>query len=210
MSTPKAYIYKMEFEWDDSRSDACFTHRGFDFSHVFPVFFDPNRVVGQDIRWDYGEVRYRLFGLPIMDVSDGCMSLSTPYGVRLSASYPPARQTEKRFYTMSTTRVTIDPDDPATFPTGRVDPAVVDSTTEAKIALHQQQDDAAAMQDMARYARRVRRKLGLTQPELAERIAVSTGTIRNWEQGKRFPSGAARTLLRLLDKSPEDTLRVLS
>ncbi len=110
---------------------------------------------------------------------------------------------------MSTTRVRVDPDDPASFPTGRVDFAVVDGTTEAEIALHQRQDDAAAMQDMARYARRVRRKLGLTQSELATRIAVSHATIRNWEQGKRFPSGAARTLLRLLDEAPEATLRVL-
>ena len=85
---------------------------------------------------------------------------------------------------MSTTRVRIDPDDPASFPTGRVDPAVVDGTTEAEIAMHQRQDETAALQDMARYARRVRRKLGLTQSELATRIAVSHATIRNWEQGK--------------------------
>ena len=111
---------------------------------------------------------------------------------------------------MSTTRLRIEPDGPATFPTGRVDFAVIDSTTEADIASQQQQDDTAALQDMARYARRVRRRLGLTQAELAMRIAVSHATIRNWEQGKRFPSGAARTLLRLLDKASEATLRVLS
>ena len=52
------------------------------------------------------------------------------------------------------------------------------------------------MQDMARYARRVRRRLGLTQIEFARRIDVSHETIRNWEQGKRGPTGAARALLR--------------
>ena len=61
---------------------------------------------------------------------------------------------------MSTTRVRIDPDDPATFPEGRIDPAVVDGTTEAAIALQEQEDEAQAMQDVARYARRVRRRLG--------------------------------------------------
>ena len=60
---------------------------------------------------------------------------------------------------MSTTRVRIDPDNPATLPEGRFDPAVVDGTTEAEIARQQQEDDAEAMQDMARYARRVRRRL---------------------------------------------------
>ena len=59
---------------------------------------------------------------------------------------------------MSITRITVDPDDPATFPKGRLDPAVVDGTTEAEIAMHEQEDDAEAMQDMARYGRRVRRR----------------------------------------------------
>ena len=68
---------------------------------------------------------------------------------------------------MSSTRVRIDPDDPVTFPEGRIDPAVVDATTEAEIALQQKEDDAEAMQDMARYVRRIRRRLGLSQMELA-------------------------------------------
>ena len=111
---------------------------------------------------------------------------------------------------MGTTRVRIDTDDPATFPEGRIDPKVVDGTTEAEIALQQQEDESDAMQDMARYARRVRRRLGLTQIEFARRIDVSHETIRNWEQGKRGPTGAARALLRVLDKAPETALRVLT
>ncbi len=111
---------------------------------------------------------------------------------------------------MSTTCVRIDPDEPATFPEGRIDPAVVDATTEAEIALQQKEDDAEAMQDMARYARRIRRRLGLSQMELARRIDVPHETIRNWEQGKRCPTGAARALLRVLDKAPETALRVLT
>ncbi len=111
---------------------------------------------------------------------------------------------------MSTTRIRIDPDDPSTFPEGRLDPARVDATTEAEIALQEREDEAAALQDMARYTRRVRRRLGLSQTELARRIAVSPETIRNWEQGTRCPSGAARALLRVLDKAPETALRVLT
>ena len=111
---------------------------------------------------------------------------------------------------MRTTRVRIDPDDSVTFPEGRIDPVVVDATTEAEIALQQKEDDAEAMQDMARYARRIRRRLGLSQMELARRIDVPHETIRNWEQGKRCPTGAARALLRVLDKAPETALRVLT
>ena len=64
---------------------------------------------------------------------------------------------------MSTTRIKVDPDNPATFPEGRIDPVVVDATTEAELAVQQKEDDAEAMQDMARKARRIRRRLGLSQ-----------------------------------------------
>ena len=111
---------------------------------------------------------------------------------------------------MSTTRVRIDPDDPSTLPVGRIDPARVDATTVAEVALQEQEDEDEAMQDMARYARRVRRRLGLSQTELARRINVPHETIRNWEQGKRGPTGAARALLRILDRAPETALRVLT
>jgi len=110
---------------------------------------------------------------------------------------------------MSTTRIEVDPDNPATFPNGRIKPAVVDGTNAAQIARQQWEDEAEAMRDMARYARRVRRRLGLTQVEMARRIDVPRETIRNWEQGKRCPTGAARALLRILDKAPETALRVL-
>ena len=52
----------MEFEWDDVKSDACFAHRGFDFSYAIRAFLDDDRIVGRDRRWDYGEDRYRLLG----------------------------------------------------------------------------------------------------------------------------------------------------
>ncbi len=57
---------------------------------------------------------------------------------------------------MGTTRIRIEPDDPATLPEGRIDVAKVDSTTEAETALPEREDDAEAMQDAARYARRAK------------------------------------------------------
>ena len=110
---------------------------------------------------------------------------------------------------MSVTRVRIDPDDPRSLPPGRADRAVLDATTEGDLAQQARDDDDEAIQDMARFARRVRRRLGLTQVEFARRIDVPHETIRNWEQGKRGPTGAARALLRILDKAPETALRVL-
>ena len=57
-----AYISVTEFEWDDAKSDACFARRGFDFAYAIRAFLDPDRIVGPDRRWDYGEDRYRLLG----------------------------------------------------------------------------------------------------------------------------------------------------
>ena len=110
---------------------------------------------------------------------------------------------------MSKTRLTIDPDSPQRLPRGRVDHKVLDATDEEDIARQADEDDAEAMRDAGRFARRVRRRLGLTQVEFARRIDVSHETIRNWEQGKRGPTGAARALLKILNKAPETALRVL-
>jgi uncharacterized protein len=52
----------MEFEWDEAKSETCFIQRGFDFAYAIRAFFDPNRVVCTDTRWNYGEDRYQLLG----------------------------------------------------------------------------------------------------------------------------------------------------
>jgi putative transcriptional regulator len=55
---------------------------------------------------------------------------------------------------------------------------------------------------------RVRRKSGLSQTEFAAALGVSKRTLEQWEQGRRRPSGAARTLLRIADRHPEVLLEV--
>ena len=62
MYRPLAYKHAMQFEWDDAKSDACFTYRGFDFGYALRAFFDDSRVIARDRRWDYGEARYRPLG----------------------------------------------------------------------------------------------------------------------------------------------------
>jgi putative transcriptional regulator len=110
---------------------------------------------------------------------------------------------------MKTVRMTIDVKNPQARPAGRVDLKRVDATTELDLTKHQAEDDASAMLDAAKFARRVRRRLGFSQAEFAERIDVSLDTIRNWEQGKRCPTGAAKALLKVLDKAPEAALAAL-
>ena len=107
---------------------------------------------------------------------------------------------------MKIVRVTVDA---LALPKGRSDPARIDATTEKELALQQALDDTELRQDSAKYARRIRKRLGLSQSEFSQRIEVSLDTIRNWEQGKRSPTGAAKALLKILDKAPEAALSAL-
>lgn len=52
----------MEFEWDEAKSYACYEERGFDFAYALRAFLDPDRIVQEDRRWNYGEDRFRLTG----------------------------------------------------------------------------------------------------------------------------------------------------
>ncbi|MGE3371511.1 MAG: helix-turn-helix domain-containing protein [Rhizobiaceae bacterium] len=59
-------------------------------------------------------------------------------------------------------------------------------------------------------AKAIRKKLDLTQDQMAAALGTSPSGYKKWEQGKRQPSGAARTLLRVMEKEPEAVLRALS
>lgn len=49
----------------------------------------------------------------------------------------------------------------------------------------------------------IREQAGLSQSQFAQRLGISVNTLQSWEQGQRQPSGAAATLMRLLNKRPE-------
>lgn len=54
----------------------------------------------------------------------------------------------------------------------------------------------------------IRERTGLSQAKFAALLGVSVRTLQEWEQGRRAPSGAARTLLMVAAKSPEALLAV--
>ncbi len=48
-----------------------------------------------------------------------------------------------------------------------------------------------------------RLRTGLSQQEFADALQISPRTLQHWEQGKRHPSGAAATLLRIVARYPK-------
>lgn len=57
--------------------------------------------------------------------------------------------------------------------------------------------------------RAARERLGMTQDRFSPVFGVSLDTLRKWEAGTRRPSGAARTLLRVIEHNPEAVARAI-
>lgn len=51
--------------------------------------------------------------------------------------------------------------------------------------------------------REIRARLGMTQEQFADALCISVKTLRNWERGRRDPSGPAMRLLSIAEKHPE-------
>jgi putative transcriptional regulator len=58
--------------------------------------------------------------------------------------------------------------------------------------------------------RKIRQRLKLSQDEFAARFGLSVATVREWEQNRRRPEGAARVLLTVIEKEPEAVTRALA
>ena len=54
----------------------------------------------------------------------------------------------------------------------------------------------------------IRERTGLSQAKFSALLGVSVRTLQEWEQGRRAPSGAARTLLMVAAKNPKALLEV--
>lgn len=50
----------------------------------------------------------------------------------------------------------------------------------------------------------------LSQPDFAALLGVEVSTLRNWEQGRREPTGPAKALLRAIRNDPERVIRALA
>ncbi len=58
--------------------------------------------------------------------------------------------------------------------------------------------------------RDIRALTGLSQTKFARLLGVDVGTLRNWEQGRREPTGPAKALLRAIKQDPKAVLKALA
>ena len=56
---------------------------------------------------------------------------------------------------------------------------------------------------------KIRSNTNKTQEEFASMLNISIGTLRNWEQGRRKPDGAALSLLKIVSANPQYVESVL-
>ncbi len=57
--------------------------------------------------------------------------------------------------------------------------------------------------------REIRELTKLSQAKFADLLSIEVATLRNWEQGRRQPTGPARALLRAIHNDPVAVLRAL-
>ncbi len=98
---------------------------------------------------------------------------------------------------------------------GRIEELPSDPNCQALEHLYENADAPITPERLARMkpiprSKTLRRVLGLTQEEFAERYGIPLGTLRDWEQGRSEPDAPARALLRVIAKNPEMVRQALA
>jgi len=70
--------------------------------------------------------------------------------------------------------------------------------------------DRAGDADAGLDVRAVRALTKLSQAKFAELLSIEVSTLRNWEQGRRAPTGPARALLRAIHRNPVEVIKALN
>jgi len=58
-------------------------------------------------------------------------------------------------------------------------------------------------------AKIIRRALNMTQEEFAAKFQIALGTLRDWEQARYEPDGAAKAYLKVIARDSEAVIRAL-
>ncbi len=103
-------------------------------------------------------------------------------------------------------------------PKGTTDWDAVDKLSDEEIERRAESDpDAKPLSDddlrkleQSPRVRVIRMALGLTQQEFADTYGIPVATLRDWEQGRRQPDQASKTLLKLIEIIPSEVKAALA
>jgi putative transcriptional regulator len=121
-----------------------------------------------------------------------------------------ARRAKKRARDMATVRKTLDEIRAAK---SKINWEKLRAAKDADIARQIAQDPDTAPEitvDALIAPKNLRRRLNMTQEEFADALGIPVATLRNWEQGRHGIDPAARSLLILIARDPEETLATLA
>ena len=76
-------------------------------------------------------------------------------------------------------------------------------------SMQQMEEIARELYVDASKVKEIRALTGLSQPKFARILHIDVRTLRNWEQGRREPTGPARALLRAIKNDPRAVLKAL-
>ena len=87
---------------------------------------------------------------------------------------------------------------------------LIDSMTEMREIVRGERAPSREFHVDAVRVKEIRQATGLSQSKFAGVIQVDIGTLRNWEQGRREPTGPAKALLRAIERDPKHVLAALA
>jgi putative transcriptional regulator len=87
---------------------------------------------------------------------------------------------------------------------------LVESMTQMKEIVRGERAPSREFHVDAMAIKALRSKIGLSQPKFAALLHVNVGTLRNWEQGLREPTGPAKALLMAISRDPTHVLKALA
>jgi len=86
---------------------------------------------------------------------------------------------------------------------------LMQSVTEMDDIVRGERQPSREFQIDALQIKQIRKATGLSQAQFARKINIDVGTLRNWEQSRREPTGPAKALLIALKNDPQHVLAAL-
>ena len=193
----------MEFEWDEAKHGKNLRDRGIGFDDGARLFDGPV-LVWEDTRRDYGEDRFRRRKRGRH--SPCCVHAAR----RCCADHLGAAIQPKGSRAVATMKITLDQ---IKAQSSERDRTKIAATTDEEIRRQMIEDGENPDEELSErdvispwY---IRKRLRMSQQELADTLGIPVATLRNWEQNRVAMEPATIALMRILAREPEAALRAL-